>query len=103
MANPTGVSAASTPLSGTTQETITLTGLVQTLQVINRHATIGLWFRVGLTDPGTVSAGAADTFYVLPNSVLHIRLGGWQQCVVHLLGDGAGGNPVTVQAVANRP
>ncbi len=99
MAAVNGVVAASATLTGTTQDVVTLTGMVQDLQVVNRH-TLGLWFKAGPTDPGSISAAGADVFYVLPNTALRIRLGGWQNTVVRILGDGVGSNPYTVQAIA---
>jgi len=99
MANVSGVSAASATLTGVTNDVVTLSGSTQVVMVVNRH-TLGLWFKVGAADPGALSAAGADTLYVLPNSSVSIRTGGWQQTVVRLLGDGAGSNPYTVQAVA---
>ena len=98
MAAVTGVSAASATLTGTAQDVVTLSGSSQMVQIVNRH-TLGLWFRIGATDPGALTAGAAETYFVLPNSMLPIRTGGWLNTVVRLLGDGVGSNPYTVQAV----
>ena len=99
MAAVNGVSAASATLTGVTNDVVTLTGSTQVVQVINRH-TLGLWFKVGATDPGAITAAAADVFFVLPNSTVSVRTGGWQQTVLRVLGDGAGSNPYTVMAVA---
>lgn len=99
MANVNGVSAASATLTGATPDVVTLASSTQVVQVVNRH-TLGLWFKLGATDPGAFAAAAADAFFVLPNSSVSIRTGGWQQTVVRVLGDGAGANPYTIQAVS---
>jgi hypothetical protein len=99
MANQTGIGAASATLTGSTPDVVTLTGSTQVVQVVNRSA-VGMWVKLGAVDPGAFAAAAAEALYVLPNSALSVRTGGWQQTVVRVLGDGAGGNGYTIQAMA---
>lgn len=99
MAAHTAVKAQHATLSGTTQDVVTISGAAQAIQVINRHATLGLWFSFGDTDPGALSAAADDTYFLGAGQSLTLRAGG-RPTVVRLLGDGAGGNAFTVQAVS---
>lgn len=99
MADHTAATAKSATLSGTTQDTVTFSGAGHNIQVFNRHAANGLWVKVGDTDPGALTAGADDTLFVPAAGSIVLRARQYITPVVRLLGDGAGSNPFTVQAV----
>ncbi len=100
MASDTVTHAVTNTLSGTTADTITLTGVQEYLEVINHHATVPLYFTLqwdeeATSGPVPTAVTAADEAYcVLPGTAKPIPVRS-NQAVLSVVGVG---NTYTIQS-----
>lgn len=84
MAAVDGVMSAHATLSGTTADTVTLSGDGSVLAICNHHATEKLWARFD----GTVAVALADETYVILPGQTKVFEGGYANRPVSVVGNG---------------
>jgi len=95
MAAVSAIQIANPTLSGTTIDTVTLSGRVQTgVRIGNRSGTGYLFVTVGTTTPADPAAGAAENFCVPAGLWRDIPFGPTTGLIVKVLGNG---NDYTVE------
>lgn len=98
MATETHAKSIHATLTGTTADTVTITGY-DVVDIINRSATEPLWVRYEGDASPTVAVAAADgTDYVAPGGFLRIDAGGTDGGKISVVGNGNAYSVVGVSA-----